>query len=41
MKIFYINDETTPVTIRLIGNAPDYKDTVLLSCTKDQIADQS
>lgn len=27
MKIFYLNDETTPVTIRLIGNAPDYKNT--------------
>lgn len=27
MKIFYLNDETAPVTIRLLGRAPDYKNT--------------
>jgi len=29
MKIFYLNDETAPVTIKLIGSAPDYTNTFI------------
>lgn len=27
MKIFYLNDETAPITIHLLGSAPDYTNT--------------
>lgn len=26
MKIYYVNDESVPVTIRLLGKAPNYHD---------------